>query len=73
MFGQFLTRSYGVAYRIWSRGGGSTALGMLLVSQGAPIRLVAERVVFLWAVCDPTDLADRAMPLPSLVYHAFVR
>ncbi len=47
--------------------------GSLLVSQGAPVRLVAERVVFLWAVCDPADLADRAMHLPSLVYHAFVR
>jgi hypothetical protein len=37
---------------------GKSSPGLLIVSQGAPIRTVAESIVVVWSVSDPTDLRD---------------
>jgi hypothetical protein len=52
---------------------GKPSPGLLIVSQGAPIGLVVEAVILLWAVADPTELRDQAYHLPSLARHTFPR
>jgi len=47
--------------------------GLLVVSQGTPIRLVVEAIILLWAVSDPMELRDQAHHLPSLIRHVFPR
>lgn len=52
---------------------GKTSPGLLVVSQGAPIGLVAEAIVVLWAVTKPAEVVNQAIHLPSLTYHRFSR
>lgn len=52
---------------------GKHSAGLLVVSQGAPIGLVVEAIILLWAVADPIELRDQAYHLPSLVRHTFPR
>jgi Domain of unknown function (DUF5615) len=52
---------------------GKPSPGLLVVSQGAPIGLVVEAIVLLWAVADPAELRDQVYHLPSLLRHAFPR
>jgi hypothetical protein len=52
---------------------GKPSPGVLIVSQGAPIGLVAEALVHVWLLCDPIELRDQAHYLPSLSRHLFTR
>ena len=47
--------------------------GVLIVSQGVSIGLVAEAIVYIWSVSDPSELRDQAHYLPSLSRHVFAR
>jgi Domain of unknown function (DUF5615) len=50
---------------------GKSSPGVLIVSQGAPIGLVAEAIVYVWSLSDPLELRDQAHYLPSLSRHLF--
>ena len=50
---------------------GKTSPEVLVVSQGAPIGLVAESIVYVWSLSDPLELCDQAHYLPSLSRHVF--
>lgn len=52
---------------------GTFSPGVLIVSQGASIGLVAEAIVYIWSVSDPSELRDQAHYLPSLSRHVFAR
>lgn len=52
---------------------GKASPGLLVASQGAPIGLVVEAIVLLWAVIDPAELRDQVYHLPSLIHHTFPR
>ena len=52
---------------------GKTSAGVLIVSQGAPIGLVVEAIVYVWLLSDPLELRNQAHYLPSLSRHAFTR
>jgi hypothetical protein len=52
---------------------GKSSPGLLIVSQNAPIRTVAESIIVLWSVSDPADLRDQMYYLPSLIRHVFRR
>ena len=52
---------------------GKSSPGLLVVSQGAPIGVVAEAIVVLWAVTRPGELTNQAYHLPSLINHSFPR
>jgi hypothetical protein len=47
--------------------------GLLIVSQGSSIGLVAEAIVYIWSMSDPSDLCDQAHYLPSISRHVFPR
>ena len=52
---------------------GKSSPGVLIVSQGAPIGVVAEAILFVWSLCDPLELRNQAHYLPSLSRHLFTR
>jgi hypothetical protein len=52
---------------------GKSSPGVLIVSQGAPVGLVAEAIVYIWSMSDPSELRDRAHYLPSISRHVFTR
>jgi len=52
---------------------GKSSPGVLIVSQGAPIGLVAEAIVYIWSLADPQELRNQAYYLPSLSRHVFAR
>ncbi len=47
--------------------------GVLIVSQGAPVGLVVEAIVYVWLLADPLELRDQAYYLPSMSRHVFNR
>jgi hypothetical protein len=52
---------------------GKSSPGVLIVSQGASIGLVAEAIVYVWSMSDPSELRDQAHYLPSISRHVFPR
>ena len=52
---------------------GKSSPGVLIVSQGASIGLVAEAIVCVWSMSDPSELRDQAHYLPSISRHVFPR
>jgi hypothetical protein len=52
---------------------GKSSPGLLVVSQYALISDVAEALIAIWAVAEPSDLRDQVYHLPSLVRHVFTR
>ena len=52
---------------------GGSSPGVLIVSQGASIGLVAEAIVYIWSLSDPSELRDQAHYLPSISRHVFAR
>ena len=52
---------------------GKASPGLRVVAQDAPIGVVAEAIVVLWAVSWPGELTNRAYHLPSLINHSFPR
>jgi hypothetical protein len=52
---------------------GKSSPGVLIVSQGSPIGLVAESIVYIWSLADPFELRDQAYYLPSISRHLFTR
>ena len=50
---------------------GKTSPGVLVVSQGAPIGLVAESIVYVWSLSGPLELCNQAHYLPSLSRQLF--
>lgn len=52
---------------------GKSSPGVLIVSQGAPIGLVAEVIVYVWSLTDPLELRGQAHYLPSFSRHLFTR
>ena len=52
---------------------GKSSPGLLVVAQDAPIGVVAEAIVVLWAVTRPGELTNQAYHLPSLINHSFPR
>ena len=52
---------------------GKSSLGVLIVSQGAPIGMVAEAIVYLWSLSDTLELRNQAHYLPSFSRHLFTR
>ena len=52
---------------------GKSSPGLLIVSQGSSIGLVAEAIVYIWSMSDPSDLRDQAHYLPSISRHVFPR
>jgi len=52
---------------------GKSSPGVLIVSQGAPMGVVAEAILFVWSLCDPLELRNQAHYLPSLSRHLFTR
>ena len=50
---------------------GKSSPGVLIVSQGAPIGLVAEAIVYVWSLADPSELHNQAYYLPSLSRHVY--
>jgi hypothetical protein len=52
---------------------GKSSPGVLIVSQGAPVGLVAAAIVYIWSMSDPSELRDQAHYLPSISRHVFGR
>ena len=52
---------------------GKSSPGVLVVSQGASIGLVAEAIVYIWSLSDPSELRNQAHYLPSISRHVFAR
>ena len=52
---------------------GRSTPGLLVVSQGTPIGLVVESIVYAWALLDESELRDAVLHLPSLSRHVFPR
>lgn len=52
---------------------GKSSPGVLIVSQGAPLGLVADAIVYIWSMSDPSELRDQAHYLPSISRHVFGR
>jgi hypothetical protein len=52
---------------------GGSSPGVLIVSQGASIGLVAEAIVYIWSLSSPSELRNQAHYLPSISRHVFAR
>ena len=52
---------------------GKSSPGVLIVSQGASIGLVAEAIVYIWSLSSPSELRNQAHYLPSISRHVFAR
>ena len=52
---------------------GKSSPGVLIVSQGAPVGLVAAAIVYIWSMSDPSELRDQAHYLPSISRHVLGR
>jgi hypothetical protein len=50
---------------------GKSSPGVLIVSQGAPLRPVVEALVLIWSASDPAEWRDQLHHLPSLSRHIF--
>ena len=49
---------------------GKSSPGVLIVSQGASIGLVAEAIVYIWSMSDPSELSNQIKPITSHRSHA---
>ncbi len=47
--------------------------GLLIVSQGFPVGVVAESIVYVWPIATPLELRNQAHYLPSFSRHMFTR
>ncbi len=47
--------------------------GLFVVSQGVPVLQVADAIVLVWAVSEPSDWRDQVHYLPDLSRHLFSR
>jgi len=52
---------------------GKSSPGLLIVSQGVSIGLVAEAIVYIWSMSNPSELRNQAHYLPSISRHVFPR
>ena len=52
---------------------GKSSPGLLIASQGASTRLIAEAILLLWSVSDGSELRDQVLHLPKLTRHVFPR